>query len=55
MKDRKTGSPIWHQMKCLAQPQPSEFDPYTGKMEDKKEYGFCRDLNDGNCPEFRRK
>lgn len=58
---------IWYNHLCEASPLPTRIDPYDGE---EKPYGcndlgtiytspysfnFCRDINDGECPLFRRK
>jgi hypothetical protein len=48
--------PIWHQMRCKANPLPKEFDPYSGQMvEHDPPYGFCREMNRGNCASFNKR
>lgn len=55
---------VWYNHLCLANPLPTEIDPVDGeekpctindlgrKVFVDNRYKYCRDCNDGNCPQF---
>jgi hypothetical protein len=49
-------APIWYDLYCTANPEPSVFDPYTGYTGTGKysgdRYKHIRTVNKGNCQKF---
>ena len=55
---------IWYNMLCKAHPLPRAVSPLTGKVssiivndfgqtvEVNSEYDYCRDHNEGDCPDY---
>ena len=53
--------PIWHQLHCIASPEPLEFDPLSGLMLSFQGHGryegykHIREVNMGHCDKYREK
>ena len=43
---------IWYNMLCKAHPLTRAVSPLTGKMAVDSEYDYCRDHNEGDCPDY---
>jgi len=49
--EAKDSRGIWYDYTCRASPEPTAYDPVTGKQEPVR-YKHVREVNLGNCPLF---